>query len=136
IRPGGTSVYPAAFHVVTATTSMLSGVDVVASTQAAVLVMSGLVWPAGVVLLARALLGARLGVVASAAVASVLFTAFPCALMGFGVLWPNLFGQALLPGVVATALAALARVLPHRAPVAAAVPAVLVTLAALPGMTT
>jgi hypothetical protein len=136
IRPGGTSVYPAAFHVVTATTSMLSGVDVVASTQAAVLVMSGLVWPAGVVLLGRALLGARLGVVASAAVASVLFTAFPYALMGFGVLWPNLFGQALLPGVVATALAALARVLPHRAPVAAAVPAALVTLAALPGLTT
>lgn len=136
LQAGRTSLYPAAFHALTATTSMLTGVDVVASTQAAVLVMGGLVWPAGVVVLARALLGNRIEVVASAAVASVLFTAFPYTIMGFGVLWPNLFGQALLPGVVAAALAALARLVPHQAPVAPTVPAAMVTLAALPGLTT
>jgi hypothetical protein len=136
IDAGRSSAYPAAFHVVTATTSMLSGVDVVASTQSAVLVMAGLVWPAGVVLLARALLGNRPAVVGSAAVASVLFTAFPYTVMGFGVLWPNLFGQALLPGVVATALAAVGRLVVHRAPVGAPATAAVVTLAALPGLTT
>ena len=136
MQAGRTSLYPAAFHLVTATTSMLSGVNIVVATQAAVLVMSGVVWPAGVVLLARALLGPRPEVVGSAAVASVLFTAFPYTIMGFGVLWPNLFGQALLPGVVATALAAVARVVPHRAPVGPAVPSALVTVAAVPGLTT
>lgn len=136
MQAGRTSLYPAAFHLVTATTSMLSGANIVVATQAAVLVMAGVVWPAGVVLLARALLGPRPEVVGSAAVASVLFTAFPYTIMGFGVLWPNLFGQALLPGVVATALAALARLVPHRAPVGPAVPAALVTVAAVPGLTT
>ncbi|WP_406831865.1 DUF6541 family protein [Pedococcus sp. KACC 23699] len=136
VNPGSGSLYPAAFHLVTATTSLLTGANVVVSTQSAVLVMAGLVWPAGVILLARALLGPRPEVVGSAAVASVMFTAFPYTIMGFGVLWPNLFGQALLPGVVATAMAALARFVPHRDPVLPVLPAVLVTVFAVPGLTT
>jgi hypothetical protein len=132
---GRSGTYPAAFHVITATTSLLSGANVVVATQSAVLVMGGLVWPAGLVLLGRALLGNRPEVVAATAVSSVLFTAFPFTIMGFGVLWPNLFGQALLPGLVATAFAALARWMPHRAPVGPAVPAALVTVVGLPGLT-
>lgn len=131
----GHGVYPAAFHVVTATTSLLSGANIVVATQSAVLVMGGLAWPAGAMLLAQALLGRRPEVVGVTAPASVLFTAFPFTVMGFGVLWPNLFGQALLPGVMATSLAALARWVPHRAPVATPVPAALATLAAVPGLT-
>jgi len=132
---GRSGTYPAAFHVVTATTSMLSGANVVVATQSAVLVMAGLVWPVGLVLLGRALLGRRPEVVAATAVASVLLTAYPFTVMGFGVLWPNLFGQALLPGVVAVALAALQRVVPHRAPAAPALAAAAATVAALPGLT-
>ena len=132
---GRSGTYPAAFHVFTATTAMLTGTNVVVATQSAVMVMGGLVWPLGMVLLGRAVLGSRPEVVGATAVASVLFTAFPFTLMGFGVLWPNLFGQALLPGLVATAMAALARFVPHRAPVAAVAPAALVTVAGVPGLT-
>ncbi|HET8765734.1 MAG TPA: DUF6541 family protein, partial [Pedococcus sp.] len=41
MEAGRTSLYPAAFHLVTATTSMLSGTNIVVATQAAVLVMAG-----------------------------------------------------------------------------------------------
>ena len=40
--------------------------------------------------------------VLSAAFLSIAFTSFPYLLMGFGVLWPNLLGQALLPAALAT----------------------------------
>ncbi len=129
------STYPAAFHVVTSTTALLTGTNIVVATQSAVLVMGGLVWPAGLILLGCAVFGRRAEVVGATAVASVLFTAFPFTIMGFGVLWPNLFGQAMLPAMVATALAVLARAIPHRSPVARALPAALVTVVGLPGLT-
>ncbi|NNM46401.1 DUF6541 family protein [Knoellia koreensis] len=135
MEAGRTNVYPADFHVVTATTSLLTGANVVVATQSAVLAMSALVWPAGVIVLACALFGRRAEVVAASAVASVLFTAFPYTVMGFGVLWPNLFGQSLLPGVLAAALAAGARLVPHRAPAMRPWAGVVVTLVTVPGLT-
>ena len=131
----GPQTYPAAFHVVTSTTALLGGTNVVVATSACVLVMAAVVWPLGMMLLGRAIFGSRPEVVMTTAVASVLFTAFPFALMGYGVLWPNLFGQALLPSTLALATAAIARFAPHRDPVLRPVPAAALLLAALPGLT-
>ncbi|HYO20508.1 MAG TPA: DUF6541 family protein, partial [Dermatophilaceae bacterium] len=131
----GSSTYPAAFHVVTSTTALLGGTNVVVATSACVLVMAAVVWPLGMMLLGRALLGSRLEVAATTGVTSVLFTAFPFALMGYGVLWPNLFGQSLLPSTLALAMAAVVRLAPHRDPVLQSVPAALLLLASLPGLT-
>ncbi len=71
----------------------------------------------------------------SAAASSVLFTAFPFMLMGFGVLWPNLFGQVLLPAALALGAAVLAPLMPVADPVLSPSRAGLVLLAALPGLT-
>ena len=101
----GTGFYPAGFHAVATTVGQLSGATVVTSVSATVLVTAGLVWPLGLMLLARRVLGPTVAVTLSAAVASIAFTAFPYWFLGYGVLWPNLFGQALLPAVLAAVVA-------------------------------
>ena len=103
--PSGTGFYPAAFHGVAATVALLSSATVVTSVSATVLVSAGLVWPLGLMLLARRVLGPSIAVTVTAALASVAFTAFPYWLLGYGVLWPNLLGQALLPAMLAVVVA-------------------------------
>lgn len=98
--PGWTGFYPAAFHGFTATISLMTGSSVVVASQSFVLVLGGVVWPLGCIGLASALLGRRPSVALVGGLMSVLFTGFPYLLMGFGVLWPNLFGQALLPAAL------------------------------------
>lgn len=101
----GSGFYPAAFHAVATTVLQLSGATVVTSISSTVLVTAGVVWPLGVMLLARRVLGATVPVTLAAALASVAFSAFPYWFMGYGVLWPNLFGQALLPAMLAALVA-------------------------------
>ncbi len=101
----GTGFYPAAFHGVAATVAQLSGATVVTSVSATALVSAGLVWPVGLMLLARRVLGPGVAVTVTAALASVAFSAFPYWFLGYGVLWPNLLGQALLPALLATVVA-------------------------------
>jgi len=93
--------YQAAFHTLVATIAQLTGASVVVATSSFVLVIAGVAWPVGVIFLARTLFGSDLAVTLSAGVASVAFTSYPFLLMGYGVLWPNLFGQTLLPGALA-----------------------------------
>ncbi len=76
--------------------------------------------------------GARRCCSSRAGLVSAAFTSFPFILMGWGVLWPNLLGTALLPGVLGPALVAVGCVapvpgLPRRL-------AVVVTLGAVPGL--
>ncbi|MDN5794466.1 MAG: hypothetical protein L0H79_01780 [Intrasporangium sp.] len=98
--PSGTGFYPAAFHTFTASIAMLTGSSVVVATTVFVLAVVGIAWPLGCIALAMSLLGRRSAVAVSAGVASACFTGYPYFLMGFGVLWPNLFGQALLPAAL------------------------------------
>jgi hypothetical protein len=102
--------YPVGFHSVAATVSLLTGVPAVVAISALVLVAAGLVWPLGMAALTRTSLDDAPAAGAVGAVTSVLFLAFPFMLMGFGVLWPNLFGQVLLAGPLA-AFVLLARFL-------------------------
>lgn len=92
--------YPAGFHAMTATLAMLTDVPVVVATSAFVLVSAGIAWPLGMAELARTLLGRTPQAGALGAATSVLFTAFPYMLITFGVLWPNFYGQAILPGAL------------------------------------
>lgn len=126
--------YPAAFHGFTATISLLTGASVVVSTSAFVLVVAGLAWPLGCVVLALTLFGRRPVVAMIAPVASVLFTAYPYSLMSFGIIWPNLFGQALLPACLAALVAAVGPVSAPRYAVAGRVAAGIVVAASLPGL--
>ncbi len=93
--------YPAAFYAFTATASLLTGASVVVCSSVYVLVLGGVVWPLGCIVLALSLLGRRVVVVLATAFLSVAFTSYPYFLMGFGVLWPNLLGQAILPAALA-----------------------------------
>ncbi|GAA3717738.1 hypothetical protein GCM10022399_37870 [Terrabacter ginsenosidimutans] len=132
--PTWSGFYPAAFYAFTGTISLLSGASVVVSSSVFVVVLVGVVWPLGCILLALALLGRRVVVVLSAALLSVAFTTFPYLLMGFGVLWPNLLGQAILPAALA-ALAGVFRPLGRpRYAVADPLRSLLVLVAAVPGV--
>ena len=105
--PSWSGFYPSAFHGMTATLSLLTGASVVVSTSAFVLVVVGIVWPLGCIVLAVTLLGPRPGVALAAGLTSVAFTAYPYQLMGYGVLWPNVLGQALVPASLAAFVAVL-----------------------------
>lgn len=102
---GGGGFYPAAFHGLVVTVSQLSGAPVVVSSSVLAVLTAALVWPLGCLLLARLVLGPGLAVALATAVTSVAFSAFPWWLMGYGVLWPNVLGYALLPAALAILVA-------------------------------
>jgi hypothetical protein len=132
--PDWTGFYPAAFHGFTATIAMLTGSSVVVATECFVLVVGAVAWPLGCIGLALTLLGRRPAVALVAAVVSVAFTGFPYFLMGFGVLWPNLFGQALLPAALATLLAIRGSLGAPRFTIASPATATWLLAAALPAL--
>lgn len=108
--------YPVGFHDMTATLSLFTGAPVVVVTSALVLVTAGIAWPLGMAELARTVLGPTPQAGAVGAAVSVLFTAYPYMLVTFGVLWPNFYGQALMPGVLVATAAFLKVLQPGRTP--------------------
>lgn len=122
----GTGFYPAVFHAVAATVALLTGATPVVAASSVALALAGVVWPLGLLVLARRLFGSGWTPTVCAALASVAFAAFPFWLMGYGVLWPNLYGQALLPASLALLLVVV------DGPVRAR--SLLVGLVALPGL--
>ena len=133
-QPEAGGFYQAGFHAMVATVAQFSGASVVVSTSSLVLVIAGIVWPLGCVFLARTLFGSNLAVALSAAVVSVAFSAYPFTLMSYGVLWPNLFGQTLLPGALALGAVVVSAAHRKSPPVKSRVRAALLLLAMLPGV--
>ena len=133
-RFAGLGFYPAAFHAMVATVAQLTGTSVVVSTSAFVLVIAGVVWPIGCIFLARTLFGSDLAVTLSAGVVSVAFSTFPFMLMGYGVLWPTLFGQTLLPGALALLAVVLTAGNRRSPPLTSRFRAMVLLLATLPGL--
>lgn len=133
----GHPAYPSAFHDVAASLAQVvpalaDGTGIVIAANLTAVAAAAVVWPLGVVALVRVALGRSPVLLVGAGLVSAAFTAFPYVLMGWGVLWPNLLGTALLPGVLGPALVAVGCVapvpgLPRR--LAAAV-----TLVAVPGL--
>lgn len=101
--------YPVAWHVMVATLSMATGAPVAVATSAFVLVVAGVVWPLGMAVLARTLFGIRPEVGALGAATAVIFNGYPFLQVVLGVLWPNFFGQALMPGALAVTVIAVRR---------------------------
>lgn len=99
--PSWSGFYPAAFHGLTATVSLLTGASAAVASTAFVLVVVGVVWPLGCVVLALTVLGNRPGVALATGLTSVAFGAYPYLLMGYGVLWPLVLGMALVPASLA-----------------------------------
>ena len=133
-RSTGLGPYPAAFHAMVSTTAQLSGASVVVSTSSFVLVIAGVAWPLGCIFLARTVFGSDLAVTLSAGVISVAFSAYPFMLMGYGVLWPNLFGQVMLPGALALLAVMLSAAHRQSSPLTSKLRAVVLLLATLPGL--
>lgn len=113
VFPSGTGFYPAGFHDVVVTVVQLcdlvgiGGATPVVGATMVSLATAAVVWPLGCVLLVRTLLGRGLGVTLATGVTATAFSAFPLWLMGYGVLWPNLLGYALVPAALACLVVAL-----------------------------
>ena len=130
--------YPSAFHDVAGTLAQLvpglaQGSTLVEAANLTALGAAAVVWPVGVVALTRLTLGRSGVALVAAGLLSAAFTVFPYVLMGWGVLWPNLLGATLLPGVLGPALVACG-VLPAAPGVHRRLAAVL-AVAVLPGLT-
>lgn len=98
---GSLAFYPAAWHGVVALIVQLTGVTIPVATNAMIIVVSAGVWPVGAVLLARTLAGARPAVAVAAGAVAAGVPAFPILLLDYGVLYPLLYGLALLPFALA-----------------------------------
>ncbi|MDN5915523.1 MAG: hypothetical protein L0I76_10525 [Pseudonocardia sp.] len=96
------ALYPAAWHdLVSLVALSVPGAGVAVATNATALAVAVVVWPMSCLFLVRQVAGPSIGAALATPVLAVGFTAFPWALMSFGVLWPNLLGVALLPAALA-----------------------------------
>jgi len=103
---GVPSFYPGAWHAIAAIVAEISGAPIAVAVNAANIVIGGMVWSAGVVLLARVAFGRRAFAALLAGVLAAAFGAFPYLMIQFGVLYPNLLSIALLPGTIAVVVLA------------------------------
>jgi len=104
----GPLAYPGGFHAVVAALAPFTGLPVTATWHALLIVTVGLIWPFGVMLLARVVIGRGSGVLVAAGLLTLVFTSFPVRFLAWGPLWSNLLANALLPAVLAGALCGLA----------------------------
>jgi uncharacterized protein DUF6541 len=93
--------YPAAWHDGASLLVKLTGVSIPLAANVFSTVVALVIWPLGCVLLVRQLIGPNKAAIGAAGVLSIGFSAFPWGLVGFGVLWPNLLGLALVPAALA-----------------------------------
>ncbi|PWJ53029.1 hypothetical protein SAMN06264364_11546 [Quadrisphaera granulorum] len=114
-NPGAaTSFYPAAWHDVVSLAAMTSGAAVDVSTNATALVVALVVWPLGSVGLVRAVLGRRPVALAAAGALTAAFTSQPIAPLEWGVLYPTLLTNSLLPAPLALLVLTADRTRPLR----------------------
>lgn len=114
----GISFYPAAWHAVVSLVGQLSGSSIPVAVNAVNLVIAALVWPLGMILFTRMVVGSSWLAMTLAGIMSAAFGSFPLMMADFGVLYPNLLSIALLPGMLAIGVAALGiKPLPNLQPV-------------------
>lgn len=98
----GGQFYPGAFHsIATAAAALGAPADPIVLANLVALVAVCVAWPLGCVALGRQLFGWRPVAFVLTGIACASFTAYPSIMLGWGVLWPNVLGQALLPGFLA-----------------------------------
>ncbi|WP_159618087.1 DUF6541 family protein [Arthrobacter zhaoguopingii] len=101
------AIYPAAWHGFAALLAEIAGQPVPVATNGLNLVVASVVWPIGVMLLARVVFGARAVLIGFAGVFSAGFAAFPLGLIDFGPLYPNLLSYSVLPAALALVMLVL-----------------------------
>lgn len=102
---GPTSFYPTAWHdLVSVSLLSMGSTDVARGNNAAIIVVLALVWPLACLSLVRVMLQPSVTAVLATGVLVASVGAFPYLLLGFGVLYPNFLGLAVLPAVLALAL--------------------------------
>lgn len=102
-----TAFYPGAWHDMVSLAALSTSAGVPVATNATALAVAVVVWPMSCLFLVRQVAGPSIGAALATPVLAVGFTAFPWALMSFGVLWPNLLGVALLPAALAAVVTLL-----------------------------
>lgn len=95
------ALYPAAWHGLAALIAGAAGQPVPVAINALNLTIASVVWPIGVMLLARVAFGRQATLIAIAGLFSAGFAAFPMGLLDFGPLYPNLLSYAVLPAALA-----------------------------------
>ena len=101
---GGADVrtfYPSGWHALGALVAQLSGASIPVTSNALTILFSAVVWPLGIVMLARTLVGGRTAVLVAAAAASAAFGAFPLLMIEYGVLFPFMAAVAMVPAALA-----------------------------------
>jgi hypothetical protein len=91
------SFYPNLWHVVAALAAESSGASIPIAANALSIVIGGLIWPLGCIFFMRQVLGPNPIVSLATGIFSVGLASFPMILIGWGVLYPNLLGLALIP---------------------------------------
>lgn len=108
----GGDFYPAGWHDLVSLVVQLTGVSIPTGVNAVNIAIAAVVWPLGCMLLARVVLGNKPAVLLGAGVLSASFGAFPILLINFGVLYPNFFGNAMVPATFAVAVSLIGVVRP------------------------
>lgn len=97
--------YPTGWHAVASLVVLITGVGIPVASHATMLTFAALVWPIGIVLLARTLgLSSTPGLI-GAGIAAASFPAFPLLPIDYGVLFPFMMGVALVPATLAALVA-------------------------------
>ncbi|QYM76996.1 DUF6541 family protein [Leucobacter luti] len=102
--PGSPGFYPALWHAFVALIVQLTGATIPLATNAALFVVSAVVWPIGAVALGRAVAGPSTHVTIVSGALAAAFPNFPLFLAGYGVIYPNLFALTLLPYLLVAGL--------------------------------
>ncbi|WP_165249432.1 DUF6541 family protein [Adlercreutzia sp. ZJ141] len=102
VASGASSFYPTTWHLMTALAVDASGVGLTVAANALNACLAAVVFPAAVFVLLKVLFPRENGVVWLGSVCSVAFAVFPWDFLVFGPLYPNVFGNALLPIAMAS----------------------------------
>ncbi len=92
--------YPSGFHDLAAVVHQVTGTPLDVLVNLTALSAAVLVWPVSLLCLAWAAFRGNRAAIVGTGVAAAIAVVFPSVLLGWGVLWPNLLGQAALPGVL------------------------------------
>ena len=98
---GGLPFYPAAWHATVALVVQLSGVGIPLAINAMSLTTAAVIWPLGVLVLSRVMLGSAPSVMVGTGIVAAAVPAFPLLPMDFGVLYPYQLSLAALPVALA-----------------------------------
>jgi len=99
--PDAFSFYPGLWHQVTALVAMVTGASIPVAANTVTLTIALVVWPVSMAAFARTLFGPRPLLLAASVLMPFSLVQFPLLLESFGVLYPNLYSYAMVPGMLA-----------------------------------